>query len=390
MTAIRRNEPLDPIALAAELIRRPSITPRDEGAIPHLARVLERLGFTCHLREFAEPGTEPVLNLYARIGNTGRNFCFAGHMDVVPPGNLEAWTVEPFAGVVTAEALLGRGAADMKGAIACFATAAERFLAARGRDFGGSISFLITGDEEGPRINGTKKLLAWAAARGEKLDACIVGEPTNARVLGDMIKIGRRGNIYAYVTVEGVQGHTAYPHLADNAAHRLVAMLHALTDAPLDEGTTHFQPSTLQVATIDVGNPTDNVIPGTARATINIRFNDRWTTETIKEWIKSRLDPIGGRYALRFRESCDAFLTPPGELSDLLTRSAEGVTGRKPELSTTGGASDGCFIHRYCEVAEFGLVGLTMHKVDERVPVADMAALTEIYHAVLDRYFPTV
>jgi succinyl-diaminopimelate desuccinylase len=382
------NEPVDAVALAAELIRRPSVTPQDAGAIPHLSRVLEGLGFACHLQEFSEPGSEPVLNLYARVGTTGRNFCFAGHMDVVPPGDRDAWAGDPFSGSIGDGTLHGRGAADMKGAIACFAAAASRFLARRGRDFGGSISFLITGDEEGPRINGTRKLLAWAAERGEKLDACVVGEPTNAAALGDMIKIGRRGNIYAYITVEGVQGHTAYPHLADNAAQRLVAMLHALVAAPLDDGTPHFQPSSLQIATIDVGNPTDNVIPGTARATINIRFNDRWTSATIKDWVKRRLDAAGGRYSLRFRESCDAFLTPPGELSDLLSQAAEGVTGLKPQLSTAGGASDGCFIHPYCEVAEFGLVGLTMHKVDERVPLADMAALTEIYLAVLDRYFP--
>jgi succinyl-diaminopimelate desuccinylase len=388
MAAPRRNEPIDPVALAAELIRSPSVTPKDEGALPHLARVLEGLGFDCHLQEFTEPGAAPVLNLYARLGKSGRNFCFAGHMDVVPPGDVGGWSGDPFSGAVRDGTLHGRGAADMKGAIACFTAAAERFLAARGRDFGGSISFLITGDEEGPRINGTKKLLAWAAARGENLDACVVGEPTNAESLGDMIKIGRRGNIYAYITAEGVQGHTAYPHLADNAAHRIVAMLQALTATPLDEGTAHFQPSTLQIASIDVGNPTDNVIPGTARATINIRFNDRWTTATIKEWVKRGLDAAGGRYTLRFRESCDSFLTAPGELSSILSRAAEKITGRRPELSTTGGASDGCFIRGYCEVAEFGLVGATMHKVDERVPVADMMALTEIYRTLLDLYFP--
>jgi len=382
------NAPVDAVTLAQELIRRPSVTPKDAGAIPHLAKVLEGLGFACHLEEFSEPGTEPVLNLYARLGNAGRNFCFAGHMDVVPPGNREAWTGDPFSGTVSGDTLHGRGAADMKGAIACFTAAASRFVARRGHDFGGSISLLITGDEEGPRINGTRKLLAWAAARGETLDACIIGEPTNARLIGDMIKIGRRGNIYAYITVEGVQGHTAYPHLADNAAHRIVGMLEALISAPLDDGTAHFQPSTLQIASIDIGNPTDNVIPGKARATVNIRFNDRWTTATIKEWVKERLDAAGGTYRLSFRESCDAFLTPPGELSELLSRAAESVTGRKPELSTTGGASDGCFIHPYCPIAEFGLVGLTMHKVDEQVPLADMAALTKIYEAVLDRFFP--
>lgn len=388
MDGPRRNEPLDPVALAAELIRRPSVTPKDEGALPHLARVLEGLGFRSELKEFAEPGTEPVLNLYARIGKSGRNFCFAGHTDVVPPGDVESWKISPFAGAVEGGTLHGRGAADMKGAIACFAAAAARFLAERGPGFQGSISLLITGDEEGVSINGTKKLLDWLAARGEKLDACIVGEPTNAEALGDMVKIGRRGSMNGYLTVEGVQGHTAYPHLADNAAHRLVAMLHALTAAPLDEGTAHFQPSTLQVATIDIGNSAANVIPGKARATFNIRFNDRWTSATLKDWLKAKLDAVGGRYTLDFHVSGESFLTPPGPFSALVAQAIERVTGRKPELSTTGGTSDARFIHRFCPIAEFGLVGLTMHKVDERVPVADMTALTDVYHTALDLYFP--
>jgi succinyl-diaminopimelate desuccinylase len=386
--AIRRNQPLDPVDLAAELIRRPSVTPKDEGAIPYLAGVLERLGFTCHVQEFTEPGTDPVLNLYARIGKSGRNLCFAGHTDVVPVGNREAWTIAPFAGTVMGDTLYGRGAADMKGAIACFAAAVARFLAARGPEFGGSISLLITGDEEGVSINGTKKLLDWVAATGEKLDACIVGEPTNAQTLGDMVKIGRRGSMSGYLTVEGVQGHTAYPHLADNAAHRLVAMLHALTSAPLDEGTEHFQASTLQVATIDIGNTAANIIPGTARATFNIRFNDRWSSATLKDLIKQKFDAIGGRYTVDYHVSGESFLVPPGEVSDLLSSAIKRVTGRMPALTTTGGTSDARFIHHFCPLAEFGLVGLTMHKVDERVPLADIAQLTDIYAAALDLYFP--
>jgi succinyl-diaminopimelate desuccinylase len=381
------NQPLDPVELAAELIRRPSVTPCDEGAIPYLGGVLQRFGFSCHIEEFAEAGTDPVLNLYARRGTSGRNLCFAGHTDVVPPGNLAQWRIAPFAGKIEREMLHGRGAADMKGAIACFAAAAARFVGERG-DFDGSISLLITGDEEGVSINGTKKLLEWAAARGERLDACIVGEPTNAEVLGDMIKIGRRGSMNGYLTAEGVQGHTAYPHLADNAAHRLVAMLHALTARPLDEGTAHFQPSTLQVATIDVGNTAANVIPGEARATFNIRFNDRWSSATLKDCLKRTLDAVGGRYTLTFHVSGESFLTPPGPLSALVNRAVKHVTGREAALSTTGGTSDARFIHRYCPIAEFGLVGLTMHKVDEQVPLADMAQLTDIYHTVLDLYFP--
>jgi succinyl-diaminopimelate desuccinylase len=387
MALIRRNEPLDPVALAAELVRRPSVTPKDEGAIPHLARVLEGLGFACEPQTFSEPGTEPVLNLYARFGKGGRNFCFAGHTDVVPPGDLAAWKIAPFTGQIENGTLHGRGAADMKGAIACFTAAAARFLAERGAGFQGSISLLITGDEEGVSINGTKKLLDWLAARGERLDACIVGEPTNAQRMGDMVKIGRRGSMNGTLTVEGVQGHSAYPHLADNAAHRLIAMLQALTQTPLDEATAHFQPSTLQVSTIDIGNPAANVIPGRARAVFNIRFNDRWTSASLRDWLKAKLDAVGGCYTLDIHVSGESFLTPPGELSQIVAAAIAQVTGGKPELSTTGGTSDARFIHRYCEVAEFGLVGLTMHKVDERVPVADMAALTEIYYAVLDRYF---
>jgi succinyl-diaminopimelate desuccinylase len=276
----------------------------------------------------------------------------------------------------------------MKGAIAAFVAATARFLAARGRDFGGSISLLITGDEEGVSINGTRKLLDWLAKRGERLDACIVGEPTSAQALGDMVKIGRRGSLNAYLTVHGLQGHTAYPHLADNAAHRLVAMLHALTSEPLDQGSAHFQPSTLQVSTIDVGNPTTNIIPAAARATFNIRFNDRWSSATLGEWMRRKLDALGGRYELRVEVSGESFLVPPGEVSEILTRAIEGVTGRRPELSTTGGTSDARFIHRFCPLAEFGLVSQTMHKADERVPVADLAMLAEIYRAALDLYFP--
>ncbi len=378
---------LDPVELAARLIRAPSVTPEDAGALPLLKAILEGIGFGCELVEFTESGTAPILNLYARIGKAGRNFCFAGHTDVVPPGRPEAWSVPPFAGTVRDGALYGRGAADMKGAVACFAAACARFLAARGRDFGGSISLLITGDEEAAAINGTRKLLDWLAARGERLDACVVGEPSSARALGDTIKIGRRGSLNAFLTVHGVAGHTAYPHLADNAAHRLVAMLQALTTAELDQGTAHFQPSTLAVSTIDIGNPTTNVIPATARAVFNIRFNHRWSSATLRRWLTDKLDAIGGRYELDVQVSGESFLVSPGALSELLGTAIKRVTGREPELSTTGGTSDARFIHRFCPVAEFGLVGLTMHKVDEQVPLADLEALTEIYRTVLDLYF---
>lgn len=388
MTAAQKLEPLDPVTLAAELIRCPSVTPKDEGALDILAKALERLGFACTKLEFSEPGTDPILNLYARLGTQGRNFCFAGHTDVVPPGRLESWSVDPFAGSLIDGVLYGRGAADMKGAIACFVAAVARFLAARGKGFGGSISLLITGDEEGVSINGTRKVLDWLKARGEQLDVCVVGEPTSAKVLGDMVKVGRRGSLTGTLTVKGTQGHTAYPHLADNPVHRIVPMLHALTSAPLDNGTEHFQASTLQITTVDVGNPAANVIPGEARAVFNVRYNDRWSSETLTRRLRETLDGAGGRYDLSIHVGGESFLAPPGALSDVLTRAIGQVTGRAAELSTTGGTSDARFIHHHCPVAELGLVGLTMHKVDERVPVADMTALTEIYRTALDLYFP--
>ena len=386
------NWAVDPVSLAAELIRRPSVTPRDEGALGIVASRLERLGFACHPLTFAEDGpngekTEPVANLYARWGNGRPNLCFAGHTDVVPTGAADQWSFDPFGAALRDGVLCGRGAVDMKGAIAAFIAAAERFIATRGPDFAGSISLLITGDEEGVAVNGTKKVLDWLKSRGEALDACLVGEPTSATELGDMIKIGRRGSMTGRITVTGVQGHVAYPHLADNAAHRLLALLGALTAEPLDAGTEHFQASGLQVTTIDIGNPTTNVIPGTARATFNIRFNDLWTSATLKEWVAARLAAAGGEYQLQWEVSGESFLVPPGQISDCLAGAIGEVTGRTPELSTTGGTSDARFIQAYCPVAEFGLVGQTMHKTDERVEIADIAQLTAIYEAFLDRFF---
>ncbi|GGF08766.1 succinyl-diaminopimelate desuccinylase [Aliidongia dinghuensis] len=381
------SQALDPVGLAADLIRRPSVTPADAGALDVLASALEGVGFTCTRLPFSEPGTPDILNLFAKIGTGGRHFCFAGHTDVVPAGDPQSWSVDPFGGVVRDGLLLGRGAADMKGAIACFAAAAAQFVAKRGADFGGTISLLITGDEEGPGINGTVKMLDWLEARGETLDACVVGEPTNARMLGDMVKIGRRGSLTGHLTVQGIGGHTAYPHLADNAAHRLVAMLTALIAQPLDQGTEHFQASTLQISTIDVGNPATNVIPATARASFNIRFNDGWSGAGLEEWLRRTLDGVGGHYELEVKVSGESFLTPPGAVAALIADAAEAEIGRRPEYSTTGGTSDARFIRRLCPVAEFGLVGLTMHKADEAVPVADIAVLTRIYLGVLERFF---
>jgi succinyl-diaminopimelate desuccinylase len=383
---------VDPGLLAAELIRRPSVTPKDEGALDVVARTLDELGFVCHRLTFEEPGptgekADPIANLYARRGTGGPNLCFAGHTDVVPPGAADSWSFDPFAAAVKDGVLCGRGAVDMKGAIAAFIAAAEAFLVRRGPGFTGSISLLITGDEEGVAINGTRKVLDWLESRGETIDACVVGEPTSATQLGDMIKIGRRGSMTGRLVVDGVQGHVAYPHLADNAAHRLVALLAGLTARPLDEGTAHFQRSGLQVTTIDIGNPATNVIPGQARATFNIRFNDLWTSDKLKAWVREALDRVDRNYRLAWEVSGESFLVPPGRVSDCLAGAIGEMTGLTPELSTTGGTSDARFIQAYCPVAEFGLVGQTMHKIDERVELADIARLVAIYGGFLDRFF---
>ncbi|HVJ50978.1 MAG TPA: succinyl-diaminopimelate desuccinylase [Aliidongia sp.] len=379
--------PVEPAPLAAALIRCPSVTPADAGAIGTLATALRPYGFDCHELVMSTPGTDDIANLYARWGRGGRHFAFAGHTDVVPAGDRAAWSVDPFGGVTRDGWLMGRGAADMKGAIAAFAAAATRFIAARGASFDGSISLLVTGDEEGVSINGTAKLMEWLETRGERIDACIVGEPTNERTLGDMVKIGRRGSLNATLTVHGTAGHVGYPHLADNPIHRLVAMLAGLTATPLDERTDHFEPSSLQVSTVDVGNPATNVIPATARAVFNIRFNDRWTGAKLEALLRERLAKHGGRWDLAVKVSGEAFLTPPAALAELIADAAAAVTGARPVFSTTGGTSDARFIRRFCPVAEFGLVGLTMHKVDEAVPVADIERLAEIYLGVLERFF---
>ena len=379
--------PADPVALARRLIGAPSVTPDDKGAIAVLADALTPLGFRCETVEFSEPGTAPILNLYARLGNDGRNFCFAGHTDVVPPGDTAAWSVDPFAGAVKGGMLYGRGAADMKSALAAMVAACARFIDARGPKFGGSISFLVTGDEEAEAVNGTRKLLDWLAKKGERLDACIVGEPTSNEIFGDMVKIGRRGSLNGFLTAHGVQGHTAYPDLADNAAHRLVAMLGALTATPLDQGTEHFPPSNLQISTIDIGNRATNVVPAAARAVFNVRFNDRWTSAAIEQWLRDILDRAGGRYELQVKVSGESFLVPPGEVSDILSAAIEEVLGQKPVLSTTGGTSDARFIHRACPCAEFGLLNQTAHKIDEHVACTEIEQLAAIYHAALERYF---
>ena len=356
---------------------------------------LEQLGFVCHRLPFSDTGTPDVDNLYARLGDSAPNFCFAGHTDVVPLGNPDSWSVDPFGGEIIDDMLYGRGATDMKGAVAAFVEAASRSIAKGAVP--GSISLLITGDEEGPAVNGTKKVLDWMTAHGETIDVCLVGEPTNPLKLGDMIKIGRRGSMTGTLTVTGIQGHTAYPHLADNPLPRLVKMLDAIASTKLDDGTGHFQPSNLQLTTIDTGNPATNVTPAQASAGFNIRFNDLHTGASLTKWLHEQCAAVsgqgaggqgsGGQYDLDIRISGEAFLTPPGEFSALMARVVEDVTGATPELSTSGGTSDARFIKDFCPVAEFGLVGQTMHKVDERIAVADIRALTDIYAAILDGYF---
>lgn len=376
---------VDALDLAQALIRCDSVTPRDAGALGVLQKALEGLGFRCERMKFEEPGAEAVDNLYARLGTSAPNFCFAGHTDVVPVG--EGWTTDPFKAEVIDGQLYGRGASDMKSAIAAFVAAVAKFTA--GGALKGSISLLITGDEEGDAVNGTKKVLAALKARGEVLDACVVGEPTNPLKLGDMIKIGRRGSLTAKLTVFGTQGHSAYPHLADNPINRLMAMLNAITAEPLDKGTAHFQASTLAITTVDVGNPATNVIPGMARAGFNIRFNDLHSGKSLSDWLRTTFDKVTkpDMYELAIKVSGESFLTPPGPLSTMVADAVKTVTGLAPELSTTGGTSDARFIKDACPVCEFGMVGQTMHKADERCAVDDIAKLSAIYLRILESYF---
>jgi succinyl-diaminopimelate desuccinylase len=378
------SDATDPLPLAQALIRCPSVTPRDEGALAVLEAALEGLGFVCHRLPFRTGDGPEILNLYARLGHSGPNFCFAGHTDVVPVG--QGWTAEPFAGQVIDGHLYGRGAADMKGAVACWVAAVARRL--RDGPLAGSVSLLITGDEEGPAVDGTVRVLDWLKAKGETLDACLVGEPTNPRRLGEAMKIGRRGSLNGRLRVFGTQGHAAYPHLADNPIPRLMRMLAALTEKPLDDGSDHFQASTLVVTTVDVGNTATNVIPAEARAGFNIRFNDLHSSASLSRWIEATLDAVGGDYELKIEVSGESFLTPPGRLSEVVAEAARDVLGLTPELSTSGGTSDARFIKDHCPVVEFGLVGQTMHKADERVALDDLEALTRVYHGVLARWFP--
>ncbi len=391
--------PVDPAANLATLIRCPSVTPAEGGALAALEGLLQPLGFAVERPVFAEDGTPDIENLYARLSGNGPHLMFAGHTDVVPVGDEASWTHPPFAAEIANGEMFGRGAVDMKGGIACFLAAVARHIAEHGK-LKGSVSFLITGDEEGPAINGTVKLLDWAAKRGETWDAAIVGEPTNPDALGDMIKIGRRGSLSGIVTVNGRQGHAAYPHLADNPVRGLVTLVDALLAPAFDKGTRDFQPTNLEVTTMDVGNPATNVIPAKASAAFNIRFNDSWTAETVQAEIHNRLDRAASRRKLRpgRKERIDyelvwrdrpshVFLTRDDKLIETLSGSVAAVTGRKPSLSTSGGTSDARFIKDFCPVVEFGLVGKTMHMVDERVALADLEMLTQIYQRFLQDWF---
>jgi succinyl-diaminopimelate desuccinylase len=381
----------DPVAIARDLLRCPSVTPEDGGALAYLQGVLAKAGFDVHRMTFAEPGTAPIENLYARIGTESPNLVFAGHTDVVPAGDAKAWSHPPFAGDVAENVLYGRGAVDMKGGIACFVAAALDHLAEHGGEpKRGSISLLITGDEESIAVNGTIKLLQWAAERGEKFDHCILGEPSNVSVLGDTIKAGRRGSLNGTLVVTGRQGHVAYPDRADNPIRGLVTLIAAL-QAPLDQGSKHFDPSNLEFTSVDVGNPTVNLIPGEACARFNIRYNDLHSQTALKTFIEHRAQAAAaGRihYAFEWQPSnADVFVTKPGPFTELAATAITEVTGIKPKLSTTGGTSDARFIKDYCPVLEFGLVGQTMHAVDERAPVADLVALTDVYRRIIEKYF---
>ena len=377
---------MDPVAFSQELIRRPSVTPADEGAMELVERALAALGFTCRRMSFGE-----IENLYARRGDASPNLCFAGHTDVVPAGDAKAWRVDPFAARIEDGVLIGRGASDMKSAIAAFIAAADGAIAAG--EVTGSLSLLITGDEEGVATHGTRAVVEALQAEGEGIDHCIVGEPTSTAELGDMIKVGRRGSLNAEFSVEGVQGHVAYPDRAANPVPVLVRLLAALQARRLDEGYPEFQPSNLEVTTIDVGNPATNVIPRTATARLNIRFNPNHTGRTLADWIQAEAAKAGegfkGTVVARVHVSGEAFLTEPGRFVEVVAGAAEAVTGRRPALSTTGGTSDARFIRALCPVVELGLVGATMHAVDERVPVAEIRQLTDVYRTLIRRYFET-
>ena len=381
---------LNELQLAKELIRFPSVTPVDAGVMSFLEKKLKKLGFKTKILEFKEKNTKPVKNLYARLGNKSPNFCYAGHLDVVPAGNLKDWTVNPFKPSIKNGHLIGRGANDMKSSIAAFVTAVSKFIQ-KNKKFNGSISLLITGDEEGVAINGTKKVVEYLKKKKEKINFCLVGEPTNPNKLGEMIKIGRRGSITGKLTVIGVQGHVAYPNRANNPSTALVQILKELKGIKFDKGTKDFQPTNLEITKINIDNLADNVIPGLAYASFNIRFNNKHSSNTLKSKINKIVKKIcnknKSKYKIEYNVSGEAFLTSPNETTYMIQNTIKKITKIKPKLSTTGGTSDARFIRKISPCLEFGLVGKTMHKVDEVVALKDLKKLTLIYSNILENYF---
>jgi succinyl-diaminopimelate desuccinylase len=377
--------------IAQDLIRCRSVTPDEGGALTYLQELLEGAGFTCHRLPFSDENTPDVDNLFARLGTGKPHLCFAGHTDVVPPGDEADWTHPPFAAEIDDGWLHGRGSSDMKGDIACFVVAALEFLSEGKNEFPGSISFLITGDEEGPSINGTRKVLEWMTENGHTPDHCIVGEPSCSEFVGDTIRIGRRGSLSGQITVTGVQGHTAYPDLANNPVPGMLSILNSFLAEPYDEGSPHFSPSDLQISTIDAGNPAKNVIPARLSAGFNIRFNANHTAESLIEILSDKaraaLEGSDLDHQISFLPSSPCFVTEPGPLVDLMSEAAKNETGQMPVLSTGGGTSDARFVKDYCPVIEFGLVNKTIHQVDERIEVSDLDTLTRIYRDFIERYF---
>ena len=378
------------ITLAKELIRFPSVTPTDAGIMKFLAKKLTAIGFKCKILEFKEKNSKPVKNLYARLGTLQPNFMFAGHLDVVPPGNLKDWTVKPFNPSVKKKHLIGRGANDMKSAVASWVVAVSKFVS-KNKKFNGSISLLITGDEEGIAINGTKKVVEYLKKRKEKIKFCLVGEPTNPNKLGEMIKIGRRGSITGKLTIIGTQGHVAYPHRANNPSNTIIKILKKLKEIKFDEGTKNFQATNLEVTKINIDNPADNVIPGLASATFNIRFNNKHSSSSLKRKLNAVFKSITkenkSKFKVEYMVSGEAFLTKPNQTTYMIQDIIKKMTKIKPKLSTTGGTSDARFIRKIAPCLEFGLVGKTMHKIDEAVSLSDLKKLTNIYTNILENYF---
>ena len=381
---------INELSLTKELIKIPSITPLDGGAIALVAKHLRSLGFRCTILNFKDKNTAPIKNLYARLGTSSPNFCFAGHTDVVPTGNIKSWNVGPFSGTVKDGKIYGRGTSDMKGAIACFIAAVSEFLQNK-KKFAGSISFIITGDEEGVAINGTKKVVDYLKKKKEKIDFCLVGEPSNRKKIGQMMKIGRRGSLTTYVTLSGIQGHVAYPHEACNPSTPIIKILDKLKSWKLDSGTNNFQPSNLEITKVSTDSNADNVIPATASATFNIRFNNKHTYTTLKKRISSITEQISKKYKcktkIKYSETGTAFITKPGKTVQMMSKVIKDITNHKPVLSTSGGTSDARFIKDIAPCVEFGLVGNTMHKVNECVAITDLKKLKRIYYKVLELYF---